>query len=707
MGPVKGSHGHRVQFILFLVAIFVPCTVLIALGVRMMNQDRELRVKRQADEQRQVVDEARKALLALLDSIQLDETRRDLEPGEHYRHPETVFVAWAEEGRLVLPWDPERDRAARTSGSLIAQPDFETSIRACGQPAARSPESEPSAQCYQRASAAAKHPTQAAYARWLSAQALEGAGQSNRAAPLFRALLDTGPEVTDNDGIPLKLHAAQSLLQTNVARGPIVAAVESVLASRPWLPPMSSFVVKEIAARTARLSRSVEDTGAAEELGRQAAVRIRVLEQAESLQNDFPRLGVKRRPQASWTPYGDDTWLLAAVNDSPRSSAVLAVRLDGLFQRLRVPRALRFTDFRVPEGEALGENFPGLKVVVASSPGALPDPGGSLQRGLFYLTLSIVVSATLFAAYLLWRDVRREMRLSDLRAQFVSSVSHELKTPLTAIRMFAETLQMGRCADPQVQTEYLGTIVSECERLSRLVDGVLLFSKIEQGKRTFRFRPVQAADALQAAARAMEYPLSQQGFQLRMAVQDDLPLIHADRDALEQALLNLLSNALKFSGDARTIELGLCRENGDIVIRVTDHGCGIAPQEQSRIFDRYYRVPTPENQLIPGTGLGLTLVAQIARAHGGRVEVASAPGQGSTFSLHIPIHPGDHAGQEGLTIRSCALPQPPALGSSRRRTPSRRLPARINSASRTRCIRHAPLRSTRWRSTASPPPVRC
>jgi len=495
---------------------------------------------------------------------------------------------------------------------------------------------------------AARHPTQAAYARWLSAQALEGAGQSNQAASRFRTLLDTGPEVTDTDGIPLKLYAAQALLRANVAHRPIVAAVESVLAARPWLNPLSSMVVSDIAGRMAVLSQGAEDTRAAAELDRSATARASMLKQAESLRDNFPQLGVKRRPQASWTPYGEDTWLLAAVGDSSQGSAVLAVGLDDVFRRLRLPRVLRFTDFRSPEGEALGANFPGLKVVVASSLGALPDPGGSLQRGLFYLALSIVVSATLFAAYLLWRDLRREMRLSDLRAQFVSGVSHELKTPLTAIRMFAETLQMGRCADPQAQSEYLGTIVSECERLSRLVDGVLLFSKIEQGKRTLRFRPIQPVDALQAAARAMEYPLSQHGFQLQMAVQDDVPLIHADRDALEQALLNLLSNALKFSGDARTIELGLCRENGDVVIRVTDHGLGIAPQEQSRIFDRYYRVPTPENQLIPGTGLGLTLVAQIARAHGGRVEVSSAPGQGSTFSLHIPIHPGDRAGPEGI-----------------------------------------------------------
>jgi len=174
-----------------------------------------------------------------------------------------------------------------------------------------------------------------------------------------------------------------------------------------------------------------------------------------------------------------------------------------------------------------------------------------------------------------------------------------------------------------------------------------MFSKAEQGKRTYRLRPVAPAEVVRDAARALEYPLSQHGFRLHMQVEEGLPLVHADRDALEQAILNLLSNAMKFSGDARDIELGLARSNGEIVVRVADRGIGIAPEEQSRIFDKFYRAPTRENQLIPGTGLGLALVAQIVKAHGGRVEVESAPGRGSTFRLRLPVEPAGRGGQEG------------------------------------------------------------
>jgi signal transduction histidine kinase len=247
------------------------------------------------------------------------------------------------------------------------------------------------------------------------------------------------------------------------------------------------------------------------------------------------------------------------------------------------------------------------------------------------------LSVTLFGAYLLWRDVRRELRLAELRSQFVSSVSHELKTPLTAIRMFAETLRMGRPTDQHMQAEYLDTIVNESERLTRLLNNVLDFSKIEQGKKTYNLEPTPLVDVVRKSARAVEYPLAQQGFELRVDVENDLPPVRVDGDALQQAILNLLTNAMKYSGESRELELRLRKLDGQAVIQVTDRGMGIAPEEQSNIFEKFYRAATPENTLIPGTGLGLTLVAHVAKAHGGCVRVQSAPGEGSTFSIHLPM----------------------------------------------------------------------
>ena len=227
--------------------------------------------------------------------------------------------------------------------------------------------------------------------------------------------------------------------------------------------------------------------------------------------------------------------------------------------------------------------------------------------------------------------------MAEMRSQFVSSVSHELKTPLTAIRMFAETLRMGRSKDMKTQNEYLDTIVNESQRLTRLLNNVLDFSKIEQGKRLYRPETASLYEIVESAARAMEYPLSQQGFKLDVQTEEGLPEVCVDRDAIEQALLNLLHNAMKYSGESKEIGLCLKRKDGYSLIQVIDQGIGIDPQEQERIFEKFYRISSPENERIVGTGLGLALVSHIIEAHGGRLELDSTPGKGSTFSIYLSL----------------------------------------------------------------------
>jgi len=233
--------------------------------------------------------------------------------------------------------------------------------------------------------------------------------------------------------------------------------------------------------------------------------------------------------------------------------------------------------------------------------------------------------------------VTRELRLAAMRSQFIASVSHELKTPLTAIRIFAETLRLGRFKDSQTKSEYLDTIVNESHRLTRLLNNVLDFSKIEKGKRTYQKELSRVSDIIQAAAGAFQYPMTQHGFDLKVSIEDDLPDIRVDRDAIGQALLNFLSNAMKYSGESRDIELNARREDDHVVIAVKDRGIGIEAAEQTRIFEKFYRVTSKENERIPGTGLGLALVAHIVEAHTGRIEVKSRPGEGSTFSLVLSL----------------------------------------------------------------------
>jgi len=196
---------------------------------------------------------------------------------------------------------------------------------------------------------------------------------------------------------------------------------------------------------------------------------------------------------------------------------------------------------------------------------------------------------------------------------------------------------MGVQTRPEAQKEYLRTIISESERLSRLLNNVLDFSKIEQGTRTYRFETTLLEDIIHAAKKAMAFPMNQKGFSLQVEVEKGIPPILADRDALEQAVLNLLHNAMKYSGESREILLMLRRNGNMACIDVIDHGVGILEENRGKIFGKFFRVPGIENQKIPGTGLGLTIVSHIAKSHGGKVEVFSHSGEGSTFSIILPL----------------------------------------------------------------------
>jgi signal transduction histidine kinase len=370
------------------------------------------------------------------------------------------------------------------------------------------------------------------------------------------------------------------------------------------------------------------------------------MEQAVALAKDFARVRARIEAGATsagsaWVPYGDGLWLVTLTPPQPPLPgfllAVSSVKVapPGVKLLSRVSWADTKADTR---SDALGDPFPGLYVEWSGQ--RMPE---TLHTGLpvamWVAGLALVLGVALFGGYLLLRDVNRDVRVAEVRSQFVASVSHELKTPLTAIRMFAETLAMGRSRDERTRSEYLETIVNESERLARLVDNVLDFSKIEQGKKIYRLRPTRLEDVAGSAVRAMQFPLAQQGFHLHYSVEETMPELQADPDAIQQAILNLLTNAMKYSADSREIGLRLAARNDNAVIEVVDRGFGLSPGEQKRVFEKFYRAPSHERLSIAGTGLGLTLVAHIAAGHGGRVEVESSQGEGSTFRILIPLVP--------------------------------------------------------------------
>ena len=373
------------------------------------------------------------------------------------------------------------------------------------------------------------------------------------------------------------------------------------------------------------------------------SIRLVDLEEAKNLQAAFPNLELS---SMKWITYkGTEWWLVGLSPEGPTSKPlVLAVRWETVRRDLESDwKALHsgasFLIALAGEGDELSKDLPGLRV---SFPNGVTDEAQDLgsQRSFFWgLAFALVVLLTFLGGYLLWRDMLRETHIAELRTQFVSSVSHELKTPLTSIRMFAELLQMRDTNDEQ-QSAFLDTIVSESERLTRLMNNVLDFSRIEQNQRNYRLQSASLCEILQAAVRTLQHQLTQQGFVLELNVSGDIPPMEVDRDAIQQAVLNLLANAMKYSTDRREIGLRLFEKNGFARIQVSDRGIGIPERELSRIFEKFYRVPTPENQEISGTGLGLALVAHIVEAHGGRMEVQSRIGEGSTFSICLPMKAG-------------------------------------------------------------------
>ncbi|HYH86260.1 MAG TPA: HAMP domain-containing sensor histidine kinase, partial [Pyrinomonadaceae bacterium] len=267
----------------------------------------------------------------------------------------------------------------------------------------------------------------------------------------------------------------------------------------------------------------------------------------------------------------------------------------------------------------------------------------------YSLSLLLVMTVMLIGGIVLaLRTASREMRLSQMKADFVSNVSHELRTPLASIRVFGEFMKLGRVAESAKIREYGEHIETESRRLTQLINNILDFSKIESGRKTYNFERAQVEEIVAETLKTCEVRLKQSGFAIVFQPSPrPLPAAVVDRDAIAQALMNLLDNAVKYSEKAekREVVVRVGERDGKIILSVTDHGVGIAPAEQKKIFEKFYRVSTGLVHDVKGSGLGLSLVKHIVEAHRGTVSVESEPGRGSTFVITLPAANGfaDHA----------------------------------------------------------------
>ena len=290
--------------------------------------------------------------------------------------------------------------------------------------------------------------------------------------------------------------------------------------------------------------------------------------------------------------------------------------------------------------------FPGL-VLATKYHGTSVQALSSHFLKTSYLILTCLSVFMIGGMVLSYRSVNKEVALAKLKSDFVSNVSHELRTPLSLIRLYAETLEMGRLSNPDKYQEYYQIIRKESERLTTLINNILDFSKIEAGKKAYDFRETDVAELVRTTLDSYRYQIEQNGFALEEHIEENLPKISADREALARSLLNLVNNAVKYSSNEKSLAVKLCRRNGSVNMEVIDHGIGIPRAEQSKIFEKFYRVSDPLVHNTKGSGLGLSLVRHVVEAHGGRVWVESIPGKGSKFSIELPINADSRSAKAG------------------------------------------------------------
>lgn len=258
-------------------------------------------------------------------------------------------------------------------------------------------------------------------------------------------------------------------------------------------------------------------------------------------------------------------------------------------------------------------------------------------RDVSIAMLAVTLALLGFGTYLTARVVRREMEIARMKSDFVSAVSHEFRSPLTGIRQLGEMLARGRVPNEARRQEYYDRITGEADRLSRVVESLLDVSRMEEGRKTYAFEPIDTGTWLAAVVDEFRPTASAAGHRIAADISEALPPVVADREALATAVHNLLDNAVKYSPDADTIWVDAATADGHVTIRVRDRGIGIADADRAHLFERFHRGSTEEARRTKGVGLGLSLTRHIVTAHGGRIEFESEPEEGSTFMIAIPV----------------------------------------------------------------------
>jgi signal transduction histidine kinase/tetratricopeptide (TPR) repeat protein len=296
--------------------------------------------------------------------------------------------------------------------------------------------------------------------------------------------------------------------------------------------------------------------------------------------------------------------------------------------------------------------FVNWKVVLFDNEGKSIEQLVGKEKLLYLMLFAGIIIIMLIGIVVMVRAVIHEAEISRMKSEFVSNVSHELKTPLALIRLFGETLESGIVNDERKRQEFYSIIRKESERLTHLINNVLDFSRMDTGVKEYNFKEADLVEVVRSTLEAYKFHIRDDGFKIESELPDEPMTLKIDKDAISQVLLNLLNNAVKYSEERKYILVKVSRNITSALISVTDQGVGIPKDELKKIFDKFYRVSTAKTRETRGTGLGLTLAKHIVEAHDGTIEVESEVGKGSRFMVILPI----------TDIKKDPLPNLPPIG---------------------------------------------
>jgi len=285
----------------------------------------------------------------------------------------------------------------------------------------------------------------------------------------------------------------------------------------------------------------------------------------------------------------------------------------------------------------LSQFFPWWRLMLFDNKGKTVERMVRKEKQLYGAALLGIFSLILVGIIMTLRAATHEAEVARLKSEFVSKVSHELKTPLALIRLFGETLELDQVKDIKQRKKFLRIIARESQRLSHLIDNVPDFSKIDSGRKEYTFEETDLVKVVSNTLEAYKYYLMDKGFEFDVSLPQKAILMQIDKDAISQAVLNLLDNAEKYSKERKYIGVKIIPKDSEVWITVEDRGAGIPEYSLKHIFDKFFRVEHDSAQEAHGSGLGLTIVRHIVESHGGQIDVESKVGEGSRFIIKLPI----------------------------------------------------------------------